>query len=312
MFICFWSSLSSEDVPEPTVKSGSVSLAILTLAGKILDSPKRALPLAAWGFYCWFVFLSNVAPGPNALSLDPGTWQEVRDLSLNFWLIMPLAAPDASPVLHPCLEGLFNFLLAWAALFSGFIVDGKREEAIGDYKLLQGGKMEKEEGIGGKKEENAFVPYVLGMQLLTNAIYLPYLVLRKPWFSPADGKAAVAPLTGAERFGESRVAPLVFLGVGLLSLGWAAAGRPDFGDLTTRWTSFVDIIGSDRLTFSFVVDLLYFYVFQGWLMDDDLVRRRRSGNEAAGPNLTLAKTIPFFGLVYYLVARPRLQVQEAE
>lgn len=51
---------------------------ILSVVSKLLDSPKRALPLGAWLFYNWFVFLSNVAPGPNALSLDPATWKEVR------------------------------------------------------------------------------------------------------------------------------------------------------------------------------------------------------------------------------------------
>lgn len=296
------------DVPEPTVKSGSVSLAILTVAGKLLDSPKRALPLAAWAFYCWFVFFSTVAPGPNALSLDPATWQEVRDLSLNFWLVMPLAAPDASPVLHPCLEGLFNFLLAYAALFSGFIVDGKRE-AIGDYQAAAAA-----EGEGkGKGPKNAFVPYVLGMQLLTNAVFLPYLVLRKPWF-PSSSSGA---LTRAEAFGESRAAPLAFLGIGLLSLGWAALGREAaFGDLATRWASFLDIVGTDRLTFSFVIDLLYFWAFQGWLMDDDMLRRgatSSSGSSSSGgPNMAVARTVPFFGLVYYLLARPRLQLQEQE
>lgn len=290
------------DVPEPTVKSGSVSLAILTVAGKLLDSPKRALPLAAWAFYCWFVFFSTVAPGPNALSLDPATWQEVRDLSLNFWLVMPLAAPDAAPVLHPCQEGLFNFLLAYAALFSGFLIDGKRE-AIGDYQ-----QQDESEEAEGKGPKNAFVPYVLGMQLLTNAIYLPYLVLRKPWISSAD--ASPPALTPAERFGESRAAPLAFLGVGLLSLGWAALGREaEFGDLATRWASFQDIVGMDRLTFSFVVDLLYFWAFQGWLMDDDMLRRRGA---AGGPNMAVAKAVPFFGLVYFLLARPRLQLEEQE
>lgn len=284
-------------MPEPTIKSGSFSLAILTVAGKLIDSPQRALPLAAFAFYCWFVFLSTVAPGPNALSLDPATWQEVKDLSLNFWLIMPIAAPDASPVLHPGLEGLFNFLLSWAALFSGFIVDGKRE-AIGDY---QQGEAAPD---GGKGPKNAFVPYVLGMQLLTNAIYLPYLVLRKPWFPSSDNDGAAVTLNGAERFGESRVAPLAFMGVGLLSLGWAVLGRPEFGDLATRWASFVDIVGTDRLTFSFVVDCLFFGAFQGWLMNDDLKRRPQAG----GPNLVLAKAVPFFGLVYYLMARPRLQL----
>ena len=51
--------------------------------------------------------------------------RQVRDLSLNFWLIVPALAPASAPDLHPCLEGLFNLLLAWAGLFAGFLIDGK-------------------------------------------------------------------------------------------------------------------------------------------------------------------------------------------
>lgn len=58
--------------------AASLCVQILSVVSKLLDSPKRALPLGAWFFYNWFVFLSNVAPGPNALSLDPATWKEVR------------------------------------------------------------------------------------------------------------------------------------------------------------------------------------------------------------------------------------------
>lgn len=227
----------------------------------------------------------------------------MRDLSLNFWLVMPIFTPDVAPVLHPCLEGLFNFLLAWAALFSGFLIDGKTT-AIGDQITVE----EKERG--GKEPKNAFLPYVLGMQLLTNAILLPYLVLRKPWMPPPSSSPSYA-LTKAEKFGESKLPTLAFFAIGLLSLGWAVVGRQgDFGDVTQRLSTFSDIVSSDRLTFSFVVDCLYFWVFQGWLMDDDLARRGVKEGKQGGPNLTLAKAVPFFGMVYYLLARPSLPQTE--
>lgn len=66
--------------------------------GKLLESPIRVVPFAGWLFYCYFLFISNYAPGPNALALDPATWQEVRDLSLNFWLVMPAIAPNSVSV----------------------------------------------------------------------------------------------------------------------------------------------------------------------------------------------------------------------
>lgn len=288
---------SGFDVPEPTVKSGSASLAVLSLIGRLLDEPRKAIPLAAFIFYCWFVFLSTVAPGSNALSLDPATWAEVRDLSLNFWLVMPSLAPQSSPVLHPCLEGLFNLLLAWAALFSGFMVDGK---VAGESTQAR----KTGEGRGGAK--NAFLPYVLGMQLLTNAVYLPYLVLRKNVWKPADEPAGEGyTLTKAEALGESKIPPLVFIGVGLLSLAWAGLARGEvYGvELSERWRSFVQILTTDRLTFSFAVDLLYFWIFQGWLLDDDIERR---GGEVGKISLSLFKAIPFLGLGAYLMTRPPL------
>ncbi len=276
------------DVPEPTVKSGGFSLAILSLVGRLLDEPLKAVPLGGFLFYCWFVFLSNVAPGPNALSLDPGTWAEVRDLSLNFWLVMPAFAPESSPVLHPCLEGLFNFLLAWAALFAGFMVDGKVASSTAAVT---------EEP---DKAKNGFLPYVLGMQLLTNAIYLPYLVARKKPWTPAQEEGGYT-LTKAEVFGESKLPPVVFTVIGVLSLAWAVLAREDgFG--ADRFATFGQILSSDRLTFSFVVDLLYFWGFQGWLMDDDLKRRGGEAKKASA----VFKAVPFMGLAGYLLTRPKL------
>eukprot|EP00613_Pedinella_sp_CCMP2098_P055662 CAMPEP_0171896252 /NCGR_PEP_ID=MMETSP0992-20121227/47473_1 /TAXON_ID=483369 /ORGANISM="non described non described, Strain CCMP2098" /LENGTH=227 /DNA_ID=CAMNT_0012524241 /DNA_START=281 /DNA_END=961 /DNA_ORIENTATION=+ len=85
-------------------------------------------------------------PGPDATQLDPATWQEVVDLSLNFFLVAPLLHLPFSPALHPGLEGVFNLLLAWAAAFSGFAADGRKGRPHG-----------------------SMVPTLAGMQLLTNA-----------------------------------------------------------------------------------------------------------------------------------------------
>jgi hypothetical protein len=54
---------------------------------------------------------------------------QVWNLSVNFWLVLPILTPESAPIVHPVLEGVFNFLLAWAALFSGFLIDGRVSEA---------------------------------------------------------------------------------------------------------------------------------------------------------------------------------------
>ena len=83
---------------------------------------------------------------------------------------------------------------------------------------------------------------------------------------------------------------------------WALWGRPEFGDWATRWQGLVDLWGSDRLTYSFGVDLLVFWLFQGWLVADDMARRQWQSTWA----LWVAHLLPCFGLILYLGLRPPL------
>ena len=129
--------VSGFDVPEPApLKPGSSGLLVLGLASKIIKEPVRALPLVAWGLYCFVLFFSNgILPGPDATQLDMATWVEVRDLSLNFWLIAPGLGLPFAPTVHPGLEAIFNGLLAWAAAFGGFVVDGRKGRPSGSMVL---------------------------------------------------------------------------------------------------------------------------------------------------------------------------------
>lgn len=272
--------VSGFDVPEPApFKPGSASLALLSFASKLIAEPIRAIPLFAWVTYIVVVFFSNgILPGPDATQLDGATWVEVRDLSINFFLVAPLLHLSFSPVLHPCLEGIFNLLLAWAALFAGFLSDGRPGRSSG-----------------------SMVPTILGMQFLTNAIYLPYLTFRSPETSSLvhaedlDQREATV--------SESRALPL-FLGlVGTISVIWAVIARPEFGDFPTRLLSIEALLSGDRLGCSFVVDLVLFAIFQGWLIDDDLKRRGASLDDTTGLR-TVGKFIPFYGLCAYLLLRP--------
>lgn len=288
------------DVPEPVVKSGSISLQLLKSVKPFIVDRNRIIPAVAWVFYCWFLFLSDIAPGLPATSIDPNTWDEVLRLSLNFWLVLPLLSPDNAAVVHPILEGTFNLVLCWAGLFAGFLSDGKSAK-------------------GG----NRMLGTVAGMQFLTNAVLLPYLVSRDTNTDATSTSSILEtgkPVAGHNSddriiaFSESKLLPIVFGAVGVLSILWCAVGRTDtFGDLPTRIDSYTQLVGSDRLSFSFLVDLLYFAVFQGWLIDDD-VRRRLVATDVpvtVPPSLAdaaeLAKRVPFFGVLYYFFIRPPLQ-----
>lgn len=369
--------VSGFDVPEPVVKNGGISLFILKQASTFIDDRTKLIPFLGWIFYCWFLFLSDVAPGPNALSLDPNTWNEVLALSWNFWLVLPLAFPQWDiDSLSPVLEGIFNFLLAWSGLFFGFIVDGKKD---GSTDGSTGGKgwVNVKGEIGGSGEggertgtevstKNAFLPVAVVMQFLTNAAYLPYLVTRRPLAlvsttrpptaisttRPPTTVSTTAPpaqviyaedLTPLEAIFESKLVPIFFGSVGMLSVYWILFGRIDQGyvDMNSRWASFQAMMSSDRLSFSFLVDLIYFGVFQSWLMGDDLARRGLSEGASEGVRegvrddmggdlreatgtlaegdlseqrrrrLLLVGKIPFVGLVLYLLGRPSLPRRSA-
>ena len=140
------------DVPEPAVvKKGSLELGIGSISNSVRADPIRTLPIAIWVAYMGVVFLSDgILPGANALQLEQRTWEEVRDLSLNFFLVSPLLNLPFSPVVHPMLEGVFNLLLSWAAMFAGFLSD-EREDKPNLFPML---------------------PAVAGMQFLTSGALL--------------------------------------------------------------------------------------------------------------------------------------------
>ena len=217
---------SGFDVPEPAViKPGDAGLNLLSLASKVIDEPIRAIPLFLWGAYMYIVFFSDgILPGANALQLELRTWEEVRDLSLNFFLVSPILHLPFAPVVHPGLEGIFNLLLSWAAMFAGFLSD-EREE---------------------KPNILPIFPIVVGMQFLTSAFYLPYLASR----TSEDPETLENNVVYKEDLGEieqivgeSRVlGPLLgFVGTG--SIFWGLFARQeDFGDIQQRFASLIDLL----------------------------------------------------------------------
>ena len=285
------------DVPEPTLKSGNLSLKLLESASSIIALPKRAIAWSAWGLYCYFLFFSNVLPGPNALQLDPYTWTEVKSLSLNFFLVLPILDGANASVLHPGLEAIFNMVLAWAALFAGFVIDGRQTYPV--------------DSIDSKKNRKSMLPTLGIMQALTNAAFLPYLATREPESTSSLEDLSNHKLTSIEKVGESRALPIVLGGVFTLCIYWFFEGRQDaFGDIPTRIDSLLTLLSTDRLGTSFIVDLTYFALFQGWLIDDD-VRRREVVNDDpsrnSAPFAGVAKFVPFYGLVAHMLTRTQIK-----
>ena len=55
---------------------------------------------------------------------------QVKDYTINFWCVLPTFFPKLAPAQNPVAEGMFNVLLAWAALFSGFLPDGRTSKKV--------------------------------------------------------------------------------------------------------------------------------------------------------------------------------------
>ena len=97
----------------------------------------------------------------------------------------------------------------------------------------------------------------------------------------------------------------------MASILWGLYARPEFGNFSHRYTSFLEMLRIDRVGRPFIVDLVIFTTFQSWLVDDDLRR------QVVTPEVELtflryaAKFVPFFGLVAYLSLLPALPTQEA-
>ena len=243
-----------------------------TAPSQSLLSPAKVFLWLAWGVYVGYLLLSDFPPGPSLLHTEPATVREAMDLSLNFWFVMPLVLPQLAPDLSPTLEGLFNLTVGWGLLFWGFAIDGRGQRF-------------------------PIVPFLIGTAFLTNVFYLPWLALRRENSEVPSGE-----LSPLERFAESRVLPWVLVVVAIASVGWAAFGRPEFGDFAVRLADFRSSLGSDRLAYSFAIDLGTFWLFQGWLVPDDMARRGWSNPTIAW----IARIVPFFGLAIYLIARPLL------
>jgi hypothetical protein len=274
------------DVVEPAVfKTGGLALSAKSIRSNITEEPIRLVPLALWFAYMYVVFFSDWFCGLPATALEQRTWEEVRDLSLNFFLVSPILNLPFAPVVHPMLEGVFNLLLSWAALFAGFLSDERRDKP----NLLP------------------MLPMVAGMQFLTSAFLLPYLVTRSK--EPRD-QIYREDLPQVAQVTESRLLPVVLSTVGTGSIFWGIFARmQDFGGWNERVTSFLDLLSIDRVGSSFLVDLAIFALFQGWLVDDDLKRRGMPTQTALA---NVAKYVPFFGMAAYLTLRSPLPQREEE
>ena len=118
------------------------------------------------------------------------------------------------------------------------------------------------------------------VQFLTSVVLIPYMAAR---LAPAKGSDAtegrgeqqVQPASASSN-GSSRSAPGVpgyaplFGGigavVGLVSLGWALAARPEYGGLAERWQFFEVMSSTNRVFWAFCLDTVLYTLWQAVLL----------------------------------------------
>ncbi|XP_020586127.1 uncharacterized protein LOC110028565 isoform X2 [Phalaenopsis equestris] len=86
---------------------------------------------AAEAVYILWLFFLPYAPGDPVWAIKSNTVNDLMGLSLNFFLILPLANLVGihvieAPVLHPMAEGLFNLVIGWTFLFAPLLFTDHR------------------------------------------------------------------------------------------------------------------------------------------------------------------------------------------
>lgn len=323
------------DFPEPAViKPGSSGLKFLSIASKLMEEPVRFVPFIVWTTYIWIVFFSNgILPGKDIWHADARAWDEIRALSLNFFYVSPILGMKLSPSVHPCLEACFNTLIAWSFLFFGFLSDERTgmgseyrdyepfyEKISYQEEVLPDGRILIPPVSPTKRNLISILPTVIGMQFLTSAFLLPYLFCRtseRSSLSPFDRPRSILtrPLYREEIdksgsvVGEWRGLGIIGGFLGLLGVYWFFNGRiaefgPPLWESPKRMQSFMKLLSIDRVGSTFIVDLVIYSFFQGWLVDDDWKRRGRSMDDERFLR-NVAKFVPFWGLACYLTFRPK-------
>jgi len=274
----------ARDLVESLPKAGDAAFGVMKAViplvrslgsrGVRLGSQAIALPaIGMWGFYAsymWFIMLGTAAPGSPAIETSAETIGEVLHESLNFFYVNIFLNNVGITIVpsvaeHPVSEALFNFVNAWSMMMlPAFLVDRKSQPV-----------------------ERSRIPLWVGTMFLTNVFCIPYMALREQQQLPVAGDVpprqlpAWAPAVG----GIAAV-------VGTVSIVWAIAARPEFGDVASRLGYLQNKFTGDRVFFAFVVDSVLYSVWQAWLLEN------------APPSL---RYLPFYGMAVWLMTGSRGQ-----
>ena len=122
------------------------------------------------------------------------------------------------------------------------------------------------------------------LQFLTNVFFVPYMALRQ---QPAGSRGTTDKPGKAQLPGYAPAIGWTGAVIGIASVVWALAVRPEYGGLAERWQYAVQQTFDNRVFFAFVLDGFMYAAWQAILMDKEAPKSQRF--------------VPFVGLVSYLV-----------
>lgn len=242
------------------------------------------------GVYIVWLFLLPFAPGDPVWAISSDTINSLVGLSLNFFFILPITNSVGihvmeAPVLHPMSEGLFNFVVAWTFMFAPLLyTDIKNGRYKGSLDVLWGLQM-----------------------FLTNTFLIPYMAIRLNEADVNDYPRKPTQLSTVMINGAP-VVGLIGGAVCAISILWALFGRMDgdFGSLSDRWNFLLKYLGSERLAYAFIWDVVLYMIFQPWLIGENLANVAE--NRVVFVNYS--RYIPVVGLLAYLLCLKREGVVE--
>ncbi|KNA15249.1 hypothetical protein SOVF_099910 [Spinacia oleracea] len=233
------------------------------------------------GVYIVWLFFLPFAPGDPVWAISSDTINSLVGLSLNFFFILPITNSVGihaieAPVLHPMSEGLFNFVVAWTFMFAPLIyTDFKNGRYKGSLDVLWGLQM-----------------------FLTNTFLIPYMAIRLNKADARDYPRKASQL-GTMMIKGAPVVGLIGGAVCAISIMWALFGRMDgdFGSVSERWNFLLKYLGSERLAYAFIWDIVLYMIFQPWLIVENLANVAE--NRVVFVNYT--RYVPVVGLLAYLL-----------
>lgn len=130
------------------------------------------------------------------------------------------------------------------------------------------------------------------------AFLIPYMAIRLNKADARDYPRKASQL-GTMMIKGAPVVGLIGGAVCAISIMWALFGRMDgdFGSVSERWNFLLKYLGSERLAYAFIWDIVLYMIFQPWLIVENLANVAE--NRVVFVNYT--RYVPVVGLLAYLL-----------